>query len=552
MTTLKHLITSSPAIIYLRKPHGDCRMTFISRNTQKWLGYMAWEFLDDPEFWAQHIHPEDRLRVFNNLKSLFKKGHHLHEYRFLHKDGSYRWMRDEMSLVYDEERNPVEIVGYWADVTEYKLIEEALRESKRELTIRNRIADIFLAFPDEEMYGEVLRVLLEAMRSKVGIFGYINEPGTLIVPSMTGDIWERCQVPDKSIIFPRESWSGIWGRALREKRSLYANEGLHVPAGHMAITRVLVVPILYHGEVIGLLTVADKATDYGEKDRKFMETIAGYIAPSLNAILQRDREERARKQADAGRERPLAELEAKNRELESFVYSISHDLKAPLVSLNGFSSALKKEYESHLGEKGKHYLERIQANVAHMDVLVMSLLGLSRIGKVVGPIEEIDIEALLREIRDALTVRLEAAGAELVVQEPLPTVHADRVRIRQVFDNLIDNAVKFRSAERALRIEVGCRQENGFWRFHVADNGIGIAVQYHEQIFSPFRRLHPEIEGVGIGLTLVKKIVEYHGGRVWVESPSVSPGAGREGTGVTFYFTLPIEPGVKPLSRGMP
>ena len=546
MSTLKHLVTSSPAIITLRKPHGDYRLTFISRNTQKRLGYMAWEFLDDPDFWAQHIHPEDRLRVVNNLKLLLKKGHHFYEYRFLHKDGSYRWMRDEMSVSYDKERNPVEIVGYWTDVTESKLIEEALRETKRELTIRNRIADIFLVFSDEEMYGEILRVLLEAMRSKVGLFGYIDEQGTLIIPSMSRDIWERCQVPYKSIIFPRENWGGIWGRALSEKKSFYANEGLRLPTGHLAVTRVLVVPILYHGEVMGLLAVADKATDYGEKDRKFMETLAGYIAPSLAARLQRDREERARKQAEAGRERPLAELEAKNRELESYVYSISHDLKAPLVSLNGFSSVLKKEYESHLGEKGKHYLERIQANVALMDVLVMSLLELSRIGNVVGPIEEIDMEALLREIRDALSVRLEEAGAELVMQEPLPTVHADRVRFRQVFVNLIDNAVKFRSKERALRIEVGCRQENGFWRFHVADNGIGIAVHYHEQIFAPFRRLHSEIEGVGIGLALVKKIVEHHGGRVWVESPSESPGAGREGTGATFYFTLPREPGVKP------
>ena len=184
-----------------------------------------------------------------------------------------------------------------------------------------------------------------------------------------------------------------------------------------------------------------------------------------------------------------------------------------------------------MGEEGRHYLERIQANVAHMEALIKSLLELSRIGQVVGAIEEIGVGPLLREIRDALAVRLKEAGAEFVVQEPLPTVCADRGRIYQVFVNLIDNAVKFRSAERALRIEVGCRQESGFFRFHVADNGIGIAPQYHEQIFAPFRKLHPEIEGVGIGLALVKKIVEHHGGRAWVESEA--------GKGSTFYFTIP-------------
>ena len=152
-------------------------------------------------------------------------------------------------------------------------------------------------------------------------------------------------------------------------------------------------------------------------------------------------------------------------------------------------------------------------------------------GRVAGPSEEIDVAALLREIRGELAVSLEEARAEFVAQEPLPTLRADRGRIHQVFVNLIDNAVKFRSAERALRIEVGCRQESGFWCFHVADNGIGIAPQYHEQIFTPFRKLHPEIEGVGIGLAIVKKILEHHGGPVWVESEA--------GKGSTFYFTIP-------------
>jgi signal transduction histidine kinase len=262
-----------------------------------------------------------------------------------------------------------------------------------------------------------------------------------------------------------------------------------------------------------------------------IEVSVNYMAVNGGRMFVFLRDITERKRAELERERLLADLEAKNKELESFVYTISHDLKAPLVSLNGFSSVLQKDYESQLGEEGKHYLERIQANVAHMEVLITSLLELSRIGQVVGPIEEIDVGPLLREIRDALAVRLKEAGAEFVVQEPLPTIRADRGRIHQVFVNLIDNAAKFRSAERVLRIEVGCQQESGFYRFYVADNGIGIAPQYHEQIFTPFRKLHPEIEGVGIGLALVKKIVEHHGGRAWVYSEA--------GKGATFYFTIP-------------
>ena len=238
-----------------------------------------------------------------------------------------------------------------------------------------------------------------------------------------------------------------------------------------------------------------------------------------------------RKQAEEEQERLLAEIAAKNQELESFVYTISHDLRAPLVSIDGFYSLLKRESQDQLGEQGQHYLERIRANVAHMNTLVTELLELSRIGLVVGPEEEIDVGVLVREIEEGLLLKLKQEGVEFIVQQPLPAVRGDRGRIRQVFANLIENAVKFRSLERGLRIEVGCEEERGFYRFHVRDNGIGILPQYQEQIFEPFRQLDRGIEGVGMGLTLVKRIVEHHGGRLWVES--------KLGKGSTFYFTIP-------------
>jgi signal transduction histidine kinase len=187
-----------------------------------------------------------------------------------------------------------------------------------------------------------------------------------------------------------------------------------------------------------------------------------------------------------------------------------------------------------LSEQGGHYLERIQANVAHMDTLITDLLELSRIGQVVGPMEEIDMAVLVRDIQEELAVELEQVGAEFVVKGPLPAVRADRDRIRQVFVNLIDNTLKFRSEDRPLRIEVGCQKQEGFYRFHVADNGIGITPQYHEKMFVPFQQLDPKAEGMGIGLALVKKIVEHHGGRTWMES--------KEAQGASFYFTLPTEP----------
>lgn len=148
------------------------------------------------------------------------------------------------------------------------------------------------------MYGEVLQVVLEAMESEYGIFGYIDEDGSLVCPSITRDVWDLCQIPDKDIVFPREKWGGIWGNALIRKKTLYSNEPFSVPGGHIQIQRVLDAPIILHGEAIGNLLVGNKKTDYDENDRKMLETIADRIAPILNARLRRDRQEKEKSLAE--------------------------------------------------------------------------------------------------------------------------------------------------------------------------------------------------------------------------------------------------------------
>jgi len=182
---------------------------------------------------------------------------------------------------------------------DYRQVTEELRKSERTLSIEKEIADIFLTLPDEEIYGEVLNVILRVQESQYGAFGYIDEDGALVMPSMTRDAWQECHIPEKSIVFPRKNWgNNLWGRALQEKKSFYANGPFSVPEGHVPIRRFLTVPILYHGESIGLLSVANSERDYTEEDRKIQETIAGHIAPILKARRQRDRQEKERKRAE--------------------------------------------------------------------------------------------------------------------------------------------------------------------------------------------------------------------------------------------------------------
>jgi signal transduction histidine kinase len=216
------------------------------------------------------------------------------------------------------------------------------RRAEEQLSLRNKIERVFLTVHYDDMYGEVLQIILEAMESKYGIFGYIDEHGTLIIPSLTRDIWEKCQVSDKRIEFSPETWGGIWGRSLIEKRSLFANEGLRVPKGHIPITKVLVTPIIYHGEVIGLLEVGNKATDYEEKDKDFLETIASHIAPILRARLQRDFQERKRRQAEELLRRSLEELEIRVQERTAELTKANEALRAKIAEHRRAEKALRE------------------------------------------------------------------------------------------------------------------------------------------------------------------------------------------------------------------
>jgi len=179
------------------------------------------------------------------------------------------------------------------------LAEEALWHSEKEKTIRNQIANVFLTISDEEVYGEILGIVLRVMKSRFGIFGYIGGKGDLVIPSLTREIWRECQVPGKSIVFPSDSWGdSLWGRAIREKKSFSSDGPFLTPEGHVRIDHFLTVPVVYGQESIGLISVANKEGGYTNDDKDLLERIASYVSPILNARLQRDRQERKRKQAE--------------------------------------------------------------------------------------------------------------------------------------------------------------------------------------------------------------------------------------------------------------
>jgi PAS domain S-box-containing protein len=252
-------------------------------------------------------------------------------------------------------------------------------------------------------------------------------------------------------------------------------------------------------------------------------------------IITRDIDER--KRAEAERENLIKELETRNAELERFAYIVSHDLRSPLVTIRGFLGYLEKNVSLGHIDQVKEDLGRIATATNKMQRMLNELLELSRIGRMMNPSEEIDFSLLIKDAVDLVRMSIEARGIQINIAENLPSVFGDRARLLEVVQNLMDNACKFMGDQPSPLIEIGTSgaDPNGAPVFFIRDNGIGVDPQFHERIFGIFNKLDVHTDGTGVGLALVKRIVEEHGGRIWVESQG-------KGTGSTFYFTLPASP----------
>lgn len=361
---LQFLLSATPAIIYSAQPGEELRTTFISDNVFPQLGFEPEKFLDDPGFWFEQVHPEERDMIAKGLGQLSGRDSYIYEYRFRNREGEYRWMMDEGRIVRDADGNPVEIVGYWIDITERKEVEESVKQ--------------------------------------------------------------------------------------------------------------------------------------------------------LNAELQKS----------------AHELHATNKELESFAYSVSHDLRAPLRAIDGFSQILLNQYTSALSEEAQNYFQRIIKNTKQMGELIDELLSFSRLGRQAMKITRVQPEEIVKSALARLEYEIDSREIDIILGE-LPACRADASLLTQVFINLISNAIKFtRTRERAC-IEIGATQQGAENVYFVKDNGVGFSMEYAGKLFGVFQRLHrsEDYEGTGVGLANVQRIIHRHGGRVWAE--------GVENEGATFYFSIP-------------
>lgn len=306
-----------------------------------------------------------------------------------------------------------------------------------------------------------------------------------------------------------------------------------VPVGLLSQERrytIVVEPLYFREDQLGFALF-----EMGPRDGIVYEILRGQISSALKkAFLFEEREEVAETLALQAQElaRQTQELTRSNAELEQFAYVASHDLQEPLRMVRSYMQLLERRYQGKLDTDADEFIAYAVDGATRMQNLINDLLKYSRVGTKGKPFEWVDCATILDRVLTNLKIAIEERRA-VVTYDDLPLVIGDDVQLMQLFQNLISNAIKFCKQEISPEIHIGVARQDDMWQFSVGDNGIGIAPEHFERIFMVFQRLHArvEYEGTGIGLAICKKIVERHGGRIWVESEA--------GQGATFYFTIP-------------
>jgi|GEM_PF-3892281 len=465
--------------------------TYYSPEFKAQLGYgpeAPWDSYDD---WERLLHPDDVPAALQILHDYFDGNLPEYEstFRLRHRDGSYRWILSKGKLYHDDDGKPVRMIGVHVDVTDYRTITEALRAGEQRLRKIIDTVPHMISIRDQEG-----RFVL-ANQALATAFGVSLDELTV---NGTG------QVPTDR--FP-----------------------LHPTQQHVIETGT------------GRTCEEEPFTDAEGRQRVLSSINVPFVDPSLDArcaltvsvdITDRIRDQLELTQLAVRLSEANREWQLKNRELEQFVYTVSHDLKAPLVTCRGFVGLLREDLADGKMDDVNDSLERIQNATQRMQLLIEDLLQFSRIGRICSEPEQIDMVALLKDLQADLTVQLQQADAQLEIAPDLPPCHADRRRMIEVFENLIVNAIDYGCPEPGAVIQVGGQTgPPGEVRYFVRDSGPGIAPEYQERIFGLFNRLQTDRKGTGVGLAIVAKIAQIHGGRAWVES--------RPGQGATFWLSLP-------------
>jgi PAS domain S-box-containing protein len=517
---------------------GNMHLNWVAGAFEKITGYTFEEYIATGG-WFGHLYPDDAEKDAQALAKLKTNQQVVHDIRTYTKTREVQWVRVYAHPVWDDEQKRlVGIVGAVQDITKQHEAEERelLRRAMLEKVVQlgKRVTEVSdLQTTVERIWHGVHDDL---GFDRLGIFLY--NPDRQSFDGTLGTNNQSQMVDEWDISYPRSEIT-IFDRLLEQPDGLYFTHNYDVEndiaedSDVYGVKDYAAVAAWAGNKPIAVICVDNLITKrlIGNEELEALRLFGGYAG----LAIQNARLNRALQNELLQRQTFINELESKNAELERFTYTVSHDLKSPLVTITGFLGYLEKDALSGDREKIKGTIERITLAARKMQSLLNDLLELSRIGRIMNLPENVPFEEVVKEAIERVRGQLEAKQAQIKIQNNLPMIYGDRVRLVEVIQNLIDNSAKYSNPTSTPCIEIGARENtHGQPVYFVEDNGIGIDPQFHERIFGLFNKLDIKAEGTGIGLALVKRIIEVHGGNIWVESEL--------GKGATFYFTLPNRP----------
>ncbi len=510
-------VQNFPGIAF-RNPPGSVP-TFVHGQVEAITGYSEEDFSEGRVRWDQLVHPDDlpKFKEINDRLMADTGGSAKQIYRIFRKDGEIRWVYDTVRRVCDIRGRPLELEGIVQDVTDR-------RRARRQLLLQR---DMSLKLSETTSLAEALKICvdtaIEISDMDCGTIYLLDEKSRDLRLAHCKGLSE-----DFLDIISNQRRDSKRFQMVMEGRSVYVKHQdsdlpLQKAREHEGIRSIAVVPILQQDRVIGCYSIGSHTRNRVPiASRTALKTIASMIG---NAV--------ARIRATEALGERTAELEAKNAEMERFVYTVSHDLRSPLMAMRGFAACLREDVEEGDRQGIEAYLTRMDRVAARMDRLLTDALELSRIGRVANPPEEVSFAEIALEALDLTEETVRSRGIEVSVAEGLPVVCVDRLRLVEALVNLIENSAKYAGCGPRPKIDIGFQREgDGEPTFFVRDNGPGIDPDQQEKVFELFYKIDKKSPGTGAGLAIVKRIIEVHGGRIWIES--------EPGRDCSVCFTLPL------------
>lgn len=461
---------------------------YYSPRFKQLIGYQDHELENTFQVFESRLHSEDREKTLAALKAhVFRRVPFDTEFRLKTKSGEYRWFRARGQAVWDASGRMIRMAGSVSDVTARNRTEYELRRLVRGI----------------ESAGEAIIIT-----DTQGRVEYVNPAFTRLTGYTAAEALGRTPSILQSDKQPREFYTRMWQTVLTGE--VWSGEVINRhKSGRLYVAN---------------LTVAPVQDDFG--------VLQGFV--SLHNDITKARH------AQEALERANAELQQKNQEMERFVYTISHDLKSPIVTILGYLSYLREEVSQGRVSEALNSAQRIQGAATRMRLTIDNLLDLSRIGRIHNEQRDVDVAELVRSLVNEMYPRFQEKAVQVRIQPDMPMVRADAVRLREVFENLLVNAINYGCSNPEPVIEVGGLVRDGEVRYFVRDYGAGVPKEYQDKVFGLFQRLDTSVPGTGVGLAIVRRVLEVHGGRCWIESPVDSPQVSQPGPGTAVWIAFPL------------